>query len=216
LIDEQTSNRVHREYLEFANSEASASVKPERASELRRISAELEQVKGKIAANDREQAFIRAEIAKLRIVALEDGELTSWDISNRLLGRPVARGELLLSTCEPTTDWELQVSIPEHRVGLVSDALQQHAGQTVPMRFSLTSHPNLLIDGELTWMADQATRNAAGANVVLSKAAIVGKLPLKKEGAIAHVTIDCGRVPAIWLVVRDAYWACMSRLKMMW
>ncbi|MDX1929042.1 MAG: hypothetical protein SFV81_21120 [Pirellulaceae bacterium] len=216
LTDEQTSNQVRQEYLEFAMSAANASVKADRDLEVRRIGAELEQVKGKVAANEREQAFIRAEIAKLKIVALEDGELTSWDISNRLLGRPVARGELLLSTCEPTTDWELQVSIPEHRVGLVGDAFQQYAGQTVPMRFSLTSHPNLLIDGQLTWMADQATRNAGGANVVLSKAAIVGKLPLKKEGAIAHVTIDCGRVPAIWLVIRDAYWACISRLKMMW
>jgi hypothetical protein len=65
-------------------------------------------------------------------------------------------------------------------------------------------------------MADQATRNAAGSNVVLSKAAVFGELPLRKEGAIARVTIDCGRVPAIWLVVRDAYWACMSRLKMIW
>jgi multidrug efflux pump subunit AcrA (membrane-fusion protein) len=214
LKAEQQANLVRKEHLEFAQAEANA--RAERPSERRVIGTELDQVEGKIDANSREQKFIDAEIAKLKIVALEDGELTSWDVSNRLLGRPVSRGELLLATCDPSTDWELQVSIPEHRVGLVSDRLVRSKGRTVPLRFSLTSHPNVLMHGALTWMADQAARNATGATVVLSRAAVLDELPLKKEGAIAHVTLDCGRVPAIWLVVRDAYWACMSRLKMMW
>lgn len=177
---------------------------------------ELEQVKLKIAADECELAQLNAEKDELLIVARASGVLTSWDLTNRLLGRPIARGDLLLSTCDPTADWELQVSIPEHRVGLVSDSLTKSKSGTVPIRFTLTSHPNVLIDGHLTWMADQATRNASDANVVLSKAAVKSDLPQKKEGAIARVTIDCGRVPAIWLVVRDAYWACMSRLKMIW
>ena len=214
LKAEQDANGIRREQLQYAN--FGSSPKADVAAESRNINVELAQVIGRMEANDREQAFIKAEIAKLNIFALEDGTLTTWDISNRLIGRPVARGELLLSTCDPNTDWELQVSVPEHRVGLVMDALERSVSKTVPMRFSLTSHPNVLLNGGLTWMADQATRNASGSNVVLSKAVIVGDLPLKKEGAIAHVTIDCGRVPAIWLVVRDAYWACMSRLKLMW
>ncbi len=176
----------------------------------------IDQTRLKIALKKREKKALDEEKSKLTIVALEDGELTLWDIANRLQGRPVARGELLLSTCDPSTAWELQVSVPEHRVGLVSDALARSTHRAVPMRFCLTSHPNVPMQGGLTWMADQTTRNAAGSNVVLSRAAVVGELPLKKEGAIARVTLDCGRVPAIWLVVRDAYWSCMSRLKMIW
>jgi len=208
---EQSANLHRKESLNFERSKAVPG-----SSDFRRFDSELAQIDLKIEANTVEQSVVKAEKTKLKIEALEDGEHTSWDIANRLQGRPVARGELLLTTCEPNTDWELQVSVPEHRVGLVSDALARSENGTVPMRFSLTSHPNVLMDGGLTWMADQATRNAAGSNVVLSKAVVVGELPLKKEGAIAHVTIDCGRVPAIWLVVRDAYWACMSRLKMIW
>jgi len=75
----------------------------------------------------------------------------------------------------------------------------------------------VLLEGHVANLSDQAARNATGETVLLARVAISGnQLPLKKEGAIARVKIDCGRVPAIWLVVRDAYWACMSRLKMIW
>ena len=180
------------------------------------IISDIDQTEQKIKSKRAEKTALENEKAKLKIDALEDGKLTSWDIANRLQGRPVSRGELLLSTCDPDAEWELQVSVPEHRVGLVSDALSRSDNGSVPMRFTLTSHPNVLMEGGLTWVADQTTRNATGSNVVLSKAAVIGELPLKKEGTIAQVTIDCGRVPAIWLVVRDAYGACMSRLKMIW
>ncbi len=200
--------------IQFLKSECLRAVP--NSAESRRFSAELEQLELKSLEIAKEQELIEEEQAKLKIVAQEDGELTAWDIENRLRDRPVARGELLLTTCDPTAGWELQVSVPEYRVGLVSDALARSENRVIPMRFSLSSHPNVLMDGSLTWMAPQATRNAAGANVVLSTGTVEGELPLKKEGAIARVTIDCGRVPAIWLVVRDAYWACMSRLKMIW
>lgn len=213
LEDDATATLSHKEQVEFERSKA-----VQGSADFRKFDAELAQVLLKIKANENELAFLYEEKAKLTIKAREPGELTSWDIENRLQGRPVARGDLLLSTCDPNGEWELQVSIPEHRVGLVGDALVQAQSTTgtVPIRFSLTSHPNVLMDGGLTWMADQATRNASGSNVVLSKASVLGNLPLKKEGALAHVTINCGRVPAIWLVVRDAYWACVSRLKMIW
>ena len=163
----------------------------------------IDQTRLKIVSQTLEKEALDQEKSKLTIVALEDGELTAWDIANRLQGRPVARGELLLSTSDPRTAWELQVSVPEHRVGLVSDALAGSSNGTVPLRFSLTSHPNVPMQGALTWMADQTTRNAAGANVVLSKAAVIGELPLKKEGAIARVTLDCG-FPLTALVTRTA------------
>ncbi len=186
------------------------------STNFRNLDTEIEQTKLKILTNEREEELLNQELSKLTIYALENGELTTWDVANRLQGRPVIRGELLLSTCDPDSEWELQVSVPEHRVGLVSDALVHSRSQTVPIRFTLTSHPNVALQGNLTQLADQASRNASGSNVVLSRAAVSGELPIKKEGAVARVTIECGKVPAIWLVVRDAYWACMSRLNMIW
>ena len=151
------------------------------------------------------------------MLAQETGRITTWDVENRLTNLPVKHGQLLLTTIDPDKDWELQVSIPEHRLGLVSDALAKQPAEGVPMRFTLASLPGVLLEGRLADLADQAVRNSANETVLIARATIDGKqLPLKKEGAIARVTIDCGRVPAIWLVVRDAYWACMSRLKMIW
>ncbi len=205
-------NSIRMEYLSSVRW-----IPPQGSAEYQKFAAEFAQVEEMDKANRAEYGLLMDEQRKLKIIACEDGVLTSWDIKNRLSGRPVARGELLLSTCDPAKDWELQVSVPEHRVGLVSDALARAKNGVVPMRFLLSSHPGISLEGNLTWLSPQATRNAAGANVVLSRAALrTAELPLKNEGAIAKVTIDCGRVPAIWLVIRDAYWECMSRLKMIW
>ncbi len=181
------------------------------------LTAQLNELKVQLASNESQQKVLEEELSKREIAAKADGRITTWDVENRLMNLPVRSGQLLLSTIDPNGDWELQVSVPEHRVGLVSDALSETPGEGVPMHFTLASHPGILLHGRIAKLSDQAARNASGETVLIAQALIDGnELPLKKEGAIARVTIDCGRVPAIWLVVRDAYWACMSRLRMIW
>ena len=181
------------------------------------LSAQLHEIDAQLKSNEDQQDVLESELAKCQIFANSKGQVTTWDVRSRLSNLPVKYGQMLLSTIDPEGEWELQVSIPEHRVGLVSDALNAAPGQGIPMKFTLASHPGVLLSGTVTDLSDQTARNVTGENVLLARAAITGDpLPLKKEGAIARVTIDCGRVPAIWLVVRDAYWACMSRLKMIW
>ena len=181
------------------------------------LTAQLLEIDAQLKSNEVQQSVLESELAKCQIFAISSGQVTTWDVRSRLSNLPVKYGQMLLSTIDPEGEWELQVSLPEHRVGLVSDSLNASPGQGIPMKFTLASHPGVLLSGTVTDLSDQTARNVTGENVLLARAAITGDpLPLKKEGAIARVTIDCGRVPAIWLVVRDAYWACMSRLKMIW
>lgn len=181
------------------------------------LTAQRNDLEAQLESNKSQQAVLQSELAKCLIHAQADGQVTTWDVHNRLTNLPVKYGQMLITTINPDEDWELQVSIPEHRVGLVSDTLSESPGEGVPLRFTLASHPGVTLCGNVSDISQQTSRKASGENVLIAKAAIDGKvLPLKKEGAIANVTIDCGRVPLIWLVVRDAYWACMSRLKLIW
>lgn len=160
---------------------------------------------------------------ELSISARADGIIATWDLKNRLLNHPVQAGQLLASTFDPDDQWRLLLSIPDHRAGLVSDALDSSAQGAVKVHFSLASHPDRVLEAFAVGMAPQVTvhgsdPNSSAARVVKTEALMqdAAALPLKKDGAIARASIDCGRVPLCWLVFRDAAWAISSRIRMLW
>ena len=160
---------------------------------------------------------------ELSISARAAGTVATWDLKNRLLNHPVQAGQLLASTFDPDDQWRLLLSIPDHRAGLVSAALENSANGAVSVHFSMTSHPDRVLEAFAIDMAPQVTvhgsdPNSSAARVVKTEALIrdTAALPLKKDGAIARASIDCGRVPLCWLIFRDAAWAISSRIRMLW
>ncbi|MEO8269697.1 MAG: hypothetical protein ABI557_08255 [Aureliella sp.] len=160
---------------------------------------------------------------ELSISSRADGTVATWEIKNRLLNHPVQAGQLLASTFDPNDQWRLLLSIPDHRAGLVSAALDASAQGAVKVHFSLASHPDRVLEAVAVDMAPQVTvqssdPNSTAMRVVKTQALIkdMASLPLKKDGAIARAAIDCGRVPLCWLIFRDAAWAISSRFRMLW
>ncbi len=168
-------------------------------------------------------ANVQQRVDELTIPARASGIIATWDLKNRLLNHPVQAGQLLASSFDPDDQWSLWLSIPDHRAGLVSAALDSSTNHAVKVRFSLASHPDQILEAFAVDMAPQVTVHSsdshANATRVVRTEALIGDataLPLKKDGAIARATIDCGRVPLVWLVSRDAVWAISSRIRMLW
>jgi hypothetical protein len=181
--------------------------------------SELKTIQG---ALENQQSEASKRLSELSLVARRSGTVSTWDLQNRLLNHPVQAGQLLASTFDPDDKWRLELSIPDHRAGLVADALANAEQGAIPVHFSLTSHPDQILEAFAVNMAPQVTvqhdSTAAAARVVKTEAFIpdTSALPLRKDGAIARATIDCGKVPLVWLVFRDAYWAISSRVRMLW
>lgn len=168
-------------------------------------------------AKDRRK-LLQSKRERLSICSMEAGQVATWDVQSDLLNRPVAKDSPLLTVFDPDGEWELNLAVPDFRVGLVADAIQKTEGGA-RVRFSLSSHPDQLLDAQLVNLSSQAmpSPNGSGESVVQAKAELDARqLPMKKDGAIVRASIDCGRVPACWLVVRDAYSATASWIKMLW
>jgi hypothetical protein len=169
-----------------------------------------------------QRSELSERLAELSIVARQAGTIATWDLRNRLLHHPVQAGQLLTSTFAPEDKWRLQLSIPDYRVGLVATALERSPQKAVPVHFSLTSYPDQVLEAYAVSLAPQVTTHyesaAVHSRVVRTEAVIPNSaaLPLKKDGAIARATLDCGKTPLCWLVFRDAYWALSSRIRMLW
>ena len=169
-----------------------------------------------IAALDEQLAILQAQRAQLKIVARDDSVVTTWDARNRLEGRPVVAGQLLLATCAPQADWRLRLSIDQRNAGMVQDALDK-SPQGLPVQFSLSSHPSDVRTGRLVGLSEQLISDQDGSGKVLGTVLVdAATLPAKTDGAVARAAIDCGRVTATWFVIRDAYREASAWLRMTW
>ena len=64
----------------------------------------------------------RSKVADLEVYSPIDGQIVTWDLKNRLEGRPVQRGQALLRIANPKGDWELDLHMPEDRMGHIARA----------------------------------------------------------------------------------------------
>ncbi len=165
----------------------------------------------------------RERLSELNVNARVAGTISTWDLRNRLMLHPVQSGQALASTFNADDRWRLELSIPDYRAGLTADALAEAENGAILVSYSLASHPDKKLEAFAYELAPQVTMQLGGlgpspARVVKMVAIIrdASQLPLKNDGAIARATLNCGRVPLIWLVFRDAYWAVSSRVQLFW
>ncbi len=175
-----------------------------------------------LAAIESELSLRKADRERLTIRARDSGRVSAWGLENRLLGRPVVADDMLVSTYQPQSDWHFEIEVPEGRVGIVSQSLERNEA-AVPVALVLISNPDRVLRGELkslgaqTTTLVQSTQNNSTERSVQARVTIDSSLlPLRKYGAAARATIDCGQVPLVWLVIRDAYCQLSSRIQMLW
>jgi multidrug efflux pump subunit AcrA (membrane-fusion protein) len=76
--------------------------------------AELEQ---KQLAFDNQWALYKIKELELDLKSPLNGLVITWDLRNRLIHRPVQRGQTLLRVADPDGLWQLELHMPENRVG---------------------------------------------------------------------------------------------------
>jgi hypothetical protein len=97
---------------------------------------------------------------KLNVLSPMDGRIITWNVESRLGGnRPVSKGEELLEVADLTSPWELEVSMPESRMGHIAKAQTEAAkeGRKLPVEFILALNPHNTLHGlveEVDWSAE--------------------------------------------------------------
>ncbi len=96
-----------------------------RIEERNRLMGEVAELKQKLASLDAQLSLQKAKQAELLVRSPIDGEVTTWDLRNRLINRPVQRGQVLLRVADPAQLWHLELHMPEHRMGHIMRAQQK-------------------------------------------------------------------------------------------
>jgi multidrug efflux pump subunit AcrA (membrane-fusion protein) len=187
-----------------------------------RLSAEERELQQRLANLRREQELLQAERQTLVVTAPIAGRVLTWDLSHRLSARPVERGEVLLSVADLADKWELQLDVPDDRIGYVL-AAQQAIQTDLPVRFKLSSDDREKHEGHIAEVCQTANvaepADAAPSPEVLVRVAL-DKLELSeaarrelRPGVSARAQIACGQRPIGYVWFHDVWDAVIEWIR---
>lgn len=121
------------------------------------------------------------------------GTIVTWDAKRRLPGLPVTANQPVLAIDNLTGDWQLELKIPQNKIGYVNQAMQEADGQPLDAEFTVDTNPNVRLKGKLVDVASRAQMNEQG--VPEFRATVKADIRDLKElrpGAGVTAKIDCG------------------------
>jgi multidrug efflux pump subunit AcrA (membrane-fusion protein) len=169
----------------------------------------------------RELELLNREREQLVVTSPIAGRVLTWDLSNRLIARPVERGEVLVTVADLAQEWQLELTVPDDRIGHVL-AAQETLGPQLTVRFRLSSDDQEQHTGhiaEISRMADVLDEDGTAAPVVNVKVALNeqelsgGALGELRPGVSARAQIACGRKPIGYVWLHDVWDAALEWLR---
>ncbi len=142
----------------------------------------------------RELAIKRVQAANLEIRSPARGVVVNWQVRQNLLRRPVERGQNLMTIVDPDTNWQVELEIPERRLGHLISRLRDN-NDPIDVTFALASHPNRKLSGKLIRVDRKMevysdAGNAALVEVQFDNAQI--PTDLLRSGTRVNAKIHCG------------------------
>ncbi len=149
---------------------------------------------------------------QLTITSPVDGQITTWDVHNLLIMRPVQLGQLMMTVEEPAGDWELEVTMGEDRMGFINDALSKFDGK-LTVKYITATNPGVTHIGTVKEIHQTAEVRGEEGNTVLLRVAIdKDDVPDRRSGAVVTAKVNCGRAPIGYVWFHDLFSFIQSKV----
>ncbi len=176
---------------------ASGGMKPE---DIARLHGQLAEARAELIGLKSELEVINRKMADLEVDSPMDGQIFTPELKNRLEGRPVQEGQALLRVANPNGDWELELHMPEDRMGHIARAEKLAAdqrGEKLPVTYILATEPGTKLQGTVKDISPEADiLEKDEGNVVVIKVEIkktdIDAANLR-AGATVTGKVHCGR-----------------------
>jgi multidrug efflux pump subunit AcrA (membrane-fusion protein) len=161
---------------------------------LQQIRSAGEQIK--LARRKQQELTIRSEIT---------GQVMDWKLKEKLFRRPVERGQVLMTIANQEGPWELELQLPEKRVGKLSQALANRE-EALQVEFTLSTHPDQRFYGQVIQIDPIAEVRGEDGNTVRVRVAIdKEELPELHADTTVSAEIQCGKRPLGYVLFVDVF-----------
>jgi multidrug efflux pump subunit AcrA (membrane-fusion protein) len=96
-------------------------------TEKNRLKGEIAEAEEKRDKLDLECKLLRKKTDELTIRSPIDGVVVTWDLKNRISSRPVKIGNELMKIADTSQDYQLEILMPENRMGIVAEQQNETA-----------------------------------------------------------------------------------------
>lgn len=189
--------------------------------EMTQLDGKLKVAKIRLDTNKKQQAVYELLKSDLYVTSPIAGTVVSWKIRERLSNkRPVSRMQFLMEVADLDGAWQLELSMPEKRMGNIAERKKQLEEQDpnakLRAEFFMATNPNKKYFGTVTEIHDRAevrsdSGNAgaspSGLNTVLIKVALDDQEnlpPSLSPGSACSAKIDCGKRPLGYVLFYEA------------
>ncbi len=184
------------------------------ASQRDQLTGEVEQLRRTKESLQRQLQILDRKLAQNQILSPIDGEVVTWNVAELLSHRPVRQGQKLLTVANPSGEWELELQLPESRLGHLLEAQRQANSeennsedvsmQDVVVEFILATEPGVTYQGRIKEIHRRAELAGADGNAVLVKVAVNrDELEQLHPGASVVAKFHCGQRPLGYVLFRD-------------
>jgi multidrug efflux pump subunit AcrA (membrane-fusion protein) len=164
------------------------------------LTAKVEQLKEELRGLKEQLQIVRKEQADLTVQSPLDGIVITWDAQRQLAGRPVKRGDALLTVANTGGPWELILDVPDQSAGHIAAARREN--ERLPVSFQLGTDPGTVGRGTVAFVAPATELSAESQPAVRVTVALDGPSdPKRRPGATVVARIHCGRrsLGYVWL-----------------
>lgn len=177
-------------------------MRPEEQESLLRDEATLKQ---QIRSTHEQLQLARQKQSELTIRSEIAGQVMDWKLKEKLFRRPVERGQVLMTIANEAGPWELELQLPEKRVGKLSQALANQE-EALRVEFTLSTHPDQRFYGEVIQIDPIAEVRGENGNTVRVRVAInKDELPDLHSDTTVSAEILCGKRPLGYVLFVDVF-----------
>ena len=174
-----------------------------------RDQAQLEVINAEIDTIHRQLELLEREQEQLVIRAPISGTVTTERPREKLLGRPVHRGESLLEIMDESGAWQLELAVAERKIGHLLSHRQQQSDAGV--KFRLLSSAQQSFDCAVTRVADRTLPSAELGSCSLVFCNVSQRnLPARQIGSETSARIRCGTKSLLFLWFHE-FWELLQR-----
>jgi len=171
-----------------------------------------------------QQALYEEQKRQLEVRAPTSGEVVTWDVDELLMRRPVKRGDALMRLANPEGEWELEVLMPDKRMGHIiraQKAYEADPNQDLEAEFILATHPDTTHVGKVKEIGESAEVRGDEGNIVPIKVEITDEVRQELPqplwpGATVRAKVKCGRRPIGYVLFHDLIAFIQSKILFRW
>jgi multidrug efflux pump subunit AcrA (membrane-fusion protein) len=180
---------------------------------------ERSRLPGEIAVLEQRRESLRRSAAlqtekrqRLHLASPLDGQVATWNVLEQLSQRPVRQGQTLLNLVDPAGAWELEIRLPEDRLGSVLDA-QRDGATKLQITFLSATDPGKEYTATLRDVGPAAEPHETEGTVIRLHADLdKTQLAQLHPGSDVRVRIHCGSRSLGYVLFHDLWSFVQSQI----